>query len=129
MANAVKLIPHLPNIAQTTKISNVIADFIAKMTSDTSFCSTNTVATRVKEMGVPFNLLLDCADMSTIETFVGHSLHSNVVKSFNRVQIGRTVYFSKQNFVNGGISDMVKLTFVFSYKDGDKFSMKDILFL
>lgn len=97
MANAEKLIPHLPNIAQTTKISNVIADFIAKMTSDTSFCSTNTVATRVKEMGVPFNLLLDCADMSTIETFVGHSLHSNVVKSFNRVQIGRTVYFSKQN--------------------------------
>lgn len=135
MVNAVKLIQCLPNIAQTTKIGNTTADFIAKMTNDTShFCFSNTGAFRVKEMGVPFNLLLDCADMSTLEMFLGHSLHSNVVKAFSRVQIGRTVYSSKQyvrakrrnnctvTFHDGNEVCYGQIDFFFFYKDGDNFS-------
>lgn len=93
MVNAVKIIQCLPSITQNIKLNTASSEFLARMTSDSNQAS-NVVST-VAMIEASFSLCLEADDMTLVEQFLGQRLHNNVVKTYNRAQIGKTVYTSK----------------------------------
>lgn len=94
MVNAVKIIQCLPNIAQNINLNPVAAKFLAKMTSDISYQESH--GNSVAMIGASFSLFLEADDMLLLQQFVGLRSPSNVVRAYNRAQIDKTVYTSKQ---------------------------------
>lgn len=94
MVNAIKIIQCLPSITQNIKLNTASSEFLARMTSDSSYQASNVVST-VAMIGASFSLCLEADDMTLVEQFLGQRLHNNVVKTYNRAQIEKTVYTSK----------------------------------
>lgn len=95
IVNAVKIIQCLPSFRQNIKLNTAAFEFLARMTSDSSYQASNVVST-VTMIGASVSLCLEVDGMSLVEQFLGQRLHNNVVKAYNRAQIGKTVYTSKQ---------------------------------
>lgn len=95
MVNAVKTIQSLPNIRQNIKLNTLATEFLARMTYGISYQTSN-IVNGVAMLGASFNRSLETDDMSLLEQFLGQGLHNNVVKAYNRAQIGKIVYTSKQ---------------------------------
>ncbi|KAM3613128.1 uncharacterized protein V6R79_020974 [Siganus canaliculatus] len=95
MVKAVKIIQRLPCITQNLKLNNAATAFLAKLTSDTTYLTHN-VADIVEMIGASFSLRLEANDKSLVEQFLGQGIHGNDVKAYNRAQVGKTVYTSKQ---------------------------------
>lgn len=95
MVNAVKTIQSLPSITQNIKLNIVTTEFLARMTNSNSYQPSN-VVNIVAMLGASFDRCLETDDIFLLEQFLGQALHSNVVKAYNRAQIGKIIYTSQQ---------------------------------
>lgn len=92
LVNAVKIIQSLPCIKQNMKLSTATA---AKLTSEPSYLK-HSVVENVKMIGVSLHFCLKANDKSLVEQFLGQEIQYDDVKTYNRAQVRKTVYTSKQ---------------------------------
>lgn len=80
---------------QYIKLNTATTAFLAKLTSDTSYL-THSVVENVEMIGESLHLCLEADNKSLVEQFLGQGIHYNDVKAYNRAQVGKTFYTSKQ---------------------------------
>lgn len=100
MINAVKLVQSLPSVAQTVKPKLAIADFYARMSNDYTFCSESNKISKEMLIGAWTHHQLEGNHLSALQKYAGHPIQNNLVRAFNRAQVGK-VQLTSRNYNKG----------------------------